>query len=137
MTEYTNFWLIKKRQKLVGDRDFDPASYLQLSKFWEQATEEQYAKGRGYGKLRGLLDIAQGNNVYWTHQLAHHAITGRHLTHEQEEKVERLWRRVRARITPKEMTILDWLTQEPLSYDWNPRVLKERLRMSIEILDKL
>lgn len=132
-----NEWLIQKRQKMVEDETFSPSSYLHLAHFWGYVTDEQLKKGRRYGKLRGLLDLAQGNQVVWTHKLSHPCPTGRQLSLDQEEKIEKLWRKVRLRLTPKDMLALDWLVQEPLRYDWDPPILRQYLKKMVYALDKL
>lgn len=64
-----NSWLIRKRQKLIGDHDFAPASYLHLAHFWGYISNKELKIGKKYAKLRGLLDQAQGNYVVWNHKL--------------------------------------------------------------------
>lgn len=132
-----NTCLMKKRQRLIGDGEFIPASYLHLAHFWGYLTDKQFNKGKKYGKLRGLLDQAQGNYVVWSHKLSLDAHSRPPLTAEQEEDIEQIWKGVRNRITTQDMIHLDWLVHEALSYDWDITVLQERLKKYRIILERL
>ncbi len=133
----SNPWLLHKRQSLVGEPNFVPASYLHLAYFWGYITEKEYVKGCKYSKLKVLIDLVQDNWIDWMHKMPQNRQSRPPISPEQEEKIEAIWRQLRQRLCPKDMIAMDWLVQEPLSYDWDKDVLVRHLRMIIRVLMKI
>lgn len=132
-----NSWLIQKRQKLIGNHDFVPASYLHLAHFWGYITDKEFKAGKKYGKLRGLLDQAQGNYVVWSHNLCLNKYSRASLSPEKEATIEEAWKKVRNSITLQQMVQLDWLIHESVSYNWEPAALQHRLKIYTYVLKEL
>ncbi|AIK96004.1 hypothetical protein [Candidatus Odyssella acanthamoebae] len=123
-----NSWLQHKRLALIGSDSFIPKDYGHLLWHWGVIDDKMRSFLKRYGRLRGLVLVSQGRVVTWTH--GRHLYPGRsfRLPKEESMKIEGQWRKMVATLKLKDISLLDWLTQEPIDYNTTRQDIVKRFK---------
>ncbi len=123
-----NSWLHRKRLALIGSDNFIPKDYGHLLWYWGVIDDKSHSFLKEYGQLRGKVMASQGRVVTWTHGRTLYPGRSAGLSKEESIKIEARWRRLVANLPLKDISLLDWLTQEPINYNMSRQDIVKRFQ---------
>lgn len=132
-----NQWLIQKRQEFIGDDRFLPQSYLHLGHFLGYINNDDLIRGEIYSKLRRLVMKSHESQVFWTKPIFVERCSGHALNEESKVRIETAWRILRNFISLKQVSLLDWLTLDPVEYNLSKKFVQNKIRSAAQCLESL
>jgi hypothetical protein len=126
-----NSWLQHKRLALIGSDNFIPKDYGHLLWHWGVIDDKMRSFLKRYGRVRGIVLASQGRVVTWTH--GRHLYPGGNfrLSKEESMKIEGEWRKMLTILKLKDISLLDWLTQEPIDYNTTRQDILKRFQKTL------